>query len=114
MNEFTALAAFTEHSEWSLVDYKAFRIETNYDNWIDNFPFSEIHYKILIRRKPLFVLQNYCIPALMLCTITLFSFYMPFAQEMQIGISIMLTFSILKLKLFLIRFEIKFFLHFLF
>ena len=98
MNENTALAAFTENSEWSLIGYKGFRKEINYDNWIDNFPFSEIHYKILIRRKPLFVLQNYCIPALMLCAITLFSFYMPFAQEMQIGISIMLTFSILKLK----------------
>jgi len=98
MNMETALAAYQENCEWSLIDYQAFRKKIKYDNWVENYSFSEIHYKLLIRRKPLFVLQNYCIPAMMLCTITLFSFWMPFAQESQIGISIMLTFAILKLK----------------
>ncbi len=98
MNSQASLLSYQENSEWSLIDYKGFKKEIKYDNWVDDNSFSEIHYKLLIRRKPLFVLQNYCIPALMLCIITLFSFWMPFAQESQIGISIMLTFAILKLK----------------
>ncbi len=98
MNEESALAGYQENSEWSLVDYKGIRNLIKYDNWIEEDSFSNIHYKILISRKPLFVLQNYCIPAVMLCIITLCMFYMPFPQEMQLGISVMLTFSILKLK----------------
>ena len=98
MNEDSALAGYVENSEWTLVEYKGFRNEIMYDNWIEKDAFSEIHYKILIRRKPLFVLQNYCIPTLMLCIITLNTFYMPMPQQLQLGIAIMLTFSILKLK----------------
>ena len=98
MNEDSALAGYVENSEWTLVGYKGFRNEIMYDNWVEKDAFSEIHYKILIRRKPLFVLQNYCIPALMLSVITLCCFFMPFPQEMQLGISIILTFTILKLK----------------
>lgn len=44
--------------------YRAFRSEIKYDNWIENDTFSEIRYKILIRRKPLFVLQNCVIPGI--------------------------------------------------
>ncbi len=89
---------YQENSVWTLVGYEGFRNEIMYDNWIEKDAFSEIHYKILIRRKPLFVLQNYCIPAVMLSIITLDSFYMPMAQQLQLGIAIMLTFSILKLR----------------
>jgi len=98
MNEDSALAGYQENSEWSLINYKGIRNLITYDNWIEQDSFSNIHYKIFISRKPLFVLQNYCIPAVMLCIITLCMFYMPFPQEMQLGISVMLTFSILKLK----------------
>lgn len=80
MNENTTLFGYTENNEWSLVNYKPYRKVVKYDNWVENDSFSEIHYKILIRRKPLFVLQNYCIPTMMLCIITLCSFFMPFAQ----------------------------------
>lgn len=98
MNEFSVLDGYTENNEWSLVDYQPYREEIKYDNWIENDVFSNIHYQILIKRKPLFVLQNFCIPAVMLCVITLCSFFMPFAQEMQIGISIVLSFSVFKLR----------------
>jgi hypothetical protein len=80
MNEFSALESYSENNEWSLIDYQPFRKEIKYDNWIEDDMFSEIHYQILIQRKPLFVLQNFCIPAVMLCIITLCSFFMPFAQ----------------------------------
>jgi hypothetical protein len=38
------------------------RYEMKYEGWIENYSFSEIRYKILIRRKPLFVIQNCVIP----------------------------------------------------
>ena len=83
MNEFSSLQGYSENNEWSLREYKPYRKEIKYENWIENDLFSEIHYKIVIQRKPLFVLQNFCIPAFMLCIITLCSFFMPFAQGKQ-------------------------------
>ena len=99
MTENPSLENYTENNEWILVGYKPFRYEIKYANWIENDTFSEIRYKILIQRKPLFVIQNCVIPAIMLCILTLASFFIPFAQEMQIGISIMLAFSVFKLRL---------------
>lgn len=99
MDENPVIENYTEHNEWSLIAYKPFRYEIKFNNWIENDTFSEIRYKILIRRKPLFVIQNCVFPALMLCILTLISFFIPFAQEMQIGISIMLSFSVFKLRL---------------
>jgi hypothetical protein len=99
MDENPSLENYTENNEWTLMGYKPFRHEIKYANWIENDTFSEIRYKILIQRKPLFVIQNCVIPAIMLCILTLASFFIPFAQEMQIGISIMLAFSVFKLRL---------------
>lgn len=98
MVEDPSLENYTENNEWALMAYKPYRHEIKYTNWIENDSFSEIHYKILIRRKPLFVIQNCVIPAIMLCILTLVSFFIPFAQAMQIGISIMLAFSVFKLR----------------
>ena len=84
MNEETALTAYQENSEWELIEYKGFRHEIKYDNWIEEDSFSEIHYKILISRKPLFVLQNYALPSTMLCVILLYLFYTPFGQRNQL------------------------------
>ena len=80
MDEDPSLQNYTENNEWTLVKYKPFRSEIKYDNWVEDDLFSEIRYKILIRRKPLFVLQNFVAPALMLCVLTLVSFFIPFAQ----------------------------------
>jgi hypothetical protein len=89
---------YQENSEWTVVAMKPFRYEVTYDNWVEPYPFSEIHYKILIRRKPLFILFNYVIPPVMLLCITLISFYAPYAQESQVGISIILTYAVIKLR----------------
>ncbi len=71
---------YHENSQWALVDFKGFRNEIFYDNWVEKDAFSEIHYKILIRRKPFYMVQNYCLPAIMMCTVLLYIFYVPFAQ----------------------------------
>lgn len=80
MHENPSLKNFTDNSEWTLIKYKPTRFEIKYDHWFDNESFSEIKYQILMKRKSLFVLQNYVTAALILCTLTLVSFYIPFAQ----------------------------------
>jgi hypothetical protein len=93
-----SLKDFTDNQEWHLIDYKPKRFEIHYDHWFDNYSFSEIKYQILMERKSLFVLQNYVTPAVFLCILTLISFFIPFAQAMQIGISILLSFAVFKLR----------------
>jgi nicotinic acetylcholine receptor len=66
ITEDPSLDSYSENNVWKLISYKPFRNEVKYDAWIENDPFSEVIYKILIRRKPLFVLQNCVIPAVML------------------------------------------------
>ena len=78
--ESPSLKNYTENTEWTLIDYKPTRLESKYEHWIEDDYFSEIKYNILIRRKSLFVLQNYVSSALILCTLTLVSFFIPFAQ----------------------------------
>lgn len=75
-----SLKNFTDNQEWLLITYKPHRFEIKYEHWFDNESFSEIKYKILIKRKSLFVVQNYVTPAIILCTLTLVSFFIPFAQ----------------------------------
>jgi hypothetical protein len=84
MNEIPSLDNYTENNEWILIDYRPFRTEIKYDQWVENFPFTEIRYKILIRRKPLFVLQNFVTPAVILSILTLISFFIPFPQGFEI------------------------------
>jgi hypothetical protein len=92
------LSNYTENNEWILTAFKAYRSEIKYDNWIEDDKFSEIRYKMILKRKPLFVITNCIVPALMLTMLSLTSFFIPFAQEMQIGISIMLAYSVFTLR----------------
>jgi hypothetical protein len=94
-----SLKNFTDNVEWILVKYKPSRAENKYEHWIEDDYFSEIKYKFLIRRKPLFVIQNYVLSSLLLSVLTLVSFFIPFVQEMLLGISILLTFAVFKLRL---------------
>ena len=80
MEETPSLDNYTENNEWILVDYRPFRHEIKYDQWVEDYAFTEIRYKIFIRRKPLFVLQNFVTPAVILSILTLLSFFIPFPQ----------------------------------
>ena len=59
MNETPSILNYTENNEWTLVSYKPSRSEIYYSNWIEKDYFSEIKYTLIMRRKSLFVLQNY-------------------------------------------------------
>lgn len=80
MSEDVSMKNFTDNQEWTLIGYKPTRLEVKYEHWFDESSFSEIKYKILIKRKALFVVQNYVIPAIFLCIMTLNSFFIPFPQ----------------------------------
>ena len=80
LHENPTLKNFTDNKEWNLIKYKPSRFEIKYEHWFDNESFSEIKYQIVMRRKSLFVIQNYVIPAVILCSLTLTSFFIPFAQ----------------------------------
>ena len=87
---------FAEHKVWKLVSYSYKTVNTQYPGYEGNY--SEMHLKVTIRRKPLFVISNLIVPALCLSVVTLISFYIPFAQAMPIGISIVLAYSVLAIR----------------
>jgi len=68
------------HFNFIFIFYKPIRFEIKYEHWFDDEAFSEIKYRILIRRKSLFVLQNYVVPVIIMCILTLTTFFIPFAQ----------------------------------
>ncbi len=110
------LPQYTPNNEWKLLAVAQSIKTVDYPNWVEPDPFFEINFSILIVRKPLQAIYNTVVPALMLTTLTLVSFFVskisflsirnsllniqiPFAQEMQIGISIMLAYSVFSLRL---------------
>jgi nicotinic acetylcholine receptor, invertebrate len=84
LNEVPSLKNYTENSEWILTDILSSRFEIRYDHWFDNNSFSEIKYEIHLKRKSLFIIQNYVISSIFLCILSLTSFFIPFAQGIKI------------------------------
>ncbi|CAF1000133.1 unnamed protein product [Rotaria magnacalcarata] len=93
------LPQYSPNNEWKLLAVAQSIKAVEYPNWVEPETFFEINFTILIVRKPLQAIYNTVVPALMLTTLTLVSFFIPFAQEMQIGISIMLAYSVFSLRL---------------
>ncbi|CAF0757373.1 unnamed protein product [Adineta ricciae] len=93
------LPQYTPNNEWRLLAVSQSIRQIDYPNWVEPDTFFEINFTILIVRKPLQAIYNTVVPALMLTTLTLVSFFIPFGQEMQIGISIMLAYSVFSLRL---------------
>ncbi|CAF1582305.1 unnamed protein product [Rotaria sp. Silwood1] len=93
------LPQYTPNNEWKLLAVAQSIKTVQYPNWVEPDTFFEINFTILIVRKPLQAIYNTVVPALMLTILTLVSFFIPFAQEMQIGISIMLAYSVFSLRL---------------
>ncbi|CAF4396596.1 unnamed protein product [Rotaria socialis] len=90
---------YVPNNEWKLLAITQSIKTVDYPNWVEPDTFYEVNFTILIVRKPLQAIYNTVVPALMLTTLTLVSFFIPFAQEMQIGISIMLAYSVFSLRL---------------
>ena len=94
------LDGYIQNKLWNVVSLNWTFVEKFYGG-TDGF--SEIHLELVISRKPLFVIANLVVPALLLTIATLISFWIPFAQAMPIGMSIMLAFSVLAIRYFIIK-----------
>jgi hypothetical protein len=69
------LPQYTPNNEWKLLAVTQSIKTVEYPNWVENDPFFEINFTILIVRKPLQAIYNTVVPALMLTTLTLVSFF---------------------------------------
>ena len=69
------LPQYTPNNEWKLLAVTQDLQKVVYPNWIEKDPFFEIIFTILIVRKPLQAIYNTVVPALMLTTLTLVSFF---------------------------------------
>ena len=75
------LPQYTPNNEWRLLAVSQKIQEIEYPNWVEPEAFFEINFTILIVRKPLQAIYNTVVPALMLTTLTLVSFFVSFHFE---------------------------------
>jgi hypothetical protein len=69
------LPQYTPNNEWKLLAVAQSIKTVEYPNWVEPDTFFEINFTILIIRKPLQAIYNTVVPALMLTTLTLVSFF---------------------------------------
>lgn len=69
------LPQYTPNNEWKLLAVTQSIKTLLFPNWVEQDPFFEINFTILIVRKPLQAIYNTVVPALMLTTLTLVSFF---------------------------------------
>jgi hypothetical protein len=69
------LPQYTPNNEWKLLAVAQSLKTVEYPNWVEPDTFYEINFTILIIRKPLQAIYNTVVPALMLTTLTLVSFF---------------------------------------
>ena len=69
------LPQYTPNNEWKLLAVTQSIKTVEYPDWVEPDTFSEINFTILIVRKPLQAIYNTLVPALMLTTLTLVSFF---------------------------------------
>lgn len=72
------LPQYTPNNEWKLLAVSQAIKTVEYPNWIEPDTFFEINFTILIVRKPLQAIYNTVVPALMLTTLTLVSFFVSY------------------------------------
>lgn len=88
---------FIENNIWKVKNLSI--EEVNVSSSVDSNTYNaEIHIHITIERKSLYAVSNLLIPAIFLSLISCISFFMPYAQALQIGMTIMLAYSVLTLR----------------
>ncbi|KRY38221.1 Acetylcholine receptor subunit alpha-type deg-3 [Trichinella spiralis] len=101
MMEDVYMEDYIEHSEWSVISFRAYRDVQSYKCCIH--PFSLIHADLVIRRKPLFTIVNLVIPTAIINFISMFGFFSPTTvtgertEKVSLGITTLLAMSILLL-----------------
>lgn len=85
---------YTENKLWDLVSKKAYETTSVRIGMV----YKELRYQITIKRKALYTITNIVIPALILSAITVVTFFIPFPQAISIGISVILSYSVLSIR----------------
>lgn len=90
---------YTQHSQW--VNESVEVIESSYDYSLYSDRFPEVHFGLLLRRKPLFYTVNVIIISLFLAFLVLMSFKLPIesGEKISLGVSLLVTFSVLVLTI---------------
>ena len=70
------IAKYEENGEWDLIDERIVR-GTVYHAFSNNTVFSELSYKLLLRRKPLYYIANFVIPCVLIALVTILLFLIP-------------------------------------
>uniref|UniRef100_A0A5S6Q9C5 Neurotransmitter-gated ion-channel ligand-binding domain-containing protein n=1 Tax=Trichuris muris TaxID=70415 RepID=A0A5S6Q9C5_TRIMR len=95
------LEEYIEHTEWTIVSFKAKRILKDYKCCVN--PFSLLYADLILARKPWFSLVNLIIPTAIISFVSLFGIFSPTTttgdrtEKINLGITTLLTMSILLL-----------------
>lgn len=96
------LSQFYKNVEWDIIDVPAYYNEVHYDCCSE--PYSDITFKIVIRRKILFYLVNLILPVALMTFLTVSVFYLPSDSNEKVTLSISILTSLI--VFFLLMLEI--------
>lgn len=82
------LKKYTRNGQWTLVSVNATKNVVKYS--CCKYPYVDITFRVHIRRRPLFYVQNLILPCILLATLTVFSFSLPPGSGERIALVITL------------------------
>ena len=87
-SETADLQKYTSNGQWTLVSVNATRNVVKYS--CCKYPYVDITFRVHLRRRPLFFVQNLILPCILLATLTVFSFTLPPGSGERIALVITL------------------------
>jgi hypothetical protein len=101
LDEIRSDADYTSNPIWELVNVSATNRDTSnrFDSMFDDYSCDDVSYNVFLRRRPMYFLINAIFPCLVLNLINLLVLAMPYASQINICLSIFLTFSIYSLRI---------------
>ena len=85
---------YTENKLWELLKFT----KSELDVFKAGEFYRELRFKLTIKRKPVYIIANIVVPALILSCITIITFFIPFPQAIAISISAILSYSVLSIR----------------
>ncbi|CAF0940104.1 unnamed protein product [Brachionus calyciflorus] len=85
-------------SSWDFLDWDSDVAESNERFHFDNYISNDVKFYLKLRRRPLYFMVNGVLPCLVLNLITALAFFIPFASQVSLTMTIILTFSIYSLR----------------
>ena len=88
------LTNYVRNAEWNLVNLHINRSTTTYSCCPE--PYPEIHYKMTLRRRPLFYVFNMIFPCFLITLVAFLGFYLPpgSGEKVNIGITTLLSITV--------------------